>query len=262
MRVATVLPTLRPVAAYHKTFNKGSINEVPCFTISISMVDKGEFVTVVGSNGSGKTTMLNVICGSTQIDDGSIIVNGKDVSQLKEHQRASFIGRVFQIREKGLCLSLTYSRNMSLADNKGRPYGLTPALKRGGGPILHSWNSKLGQDKTDVKVGSLSVVRGRHGTTDIYMVPVDLLILDEHTAALDPRISETIMELTDRLIAEKGVTTIMVTHNLRYAVEYGNRLLMMHEGGFVLDASEDEKKTHEVSDLLDLFNEISIECGN
>ncbi len=250
----------------YKTFNKGSINEVPLFHDFNLTVDKGEFVTVVGSNGSGKTTMLNVICGSTQIDEGRIIVNERDVTQLKEHQRASFIGRVFQDPGKGTCPSLTILENMSLADNKGRPYGLTPGIKKRRRDQYCTLleQLKLGlEDKTDVKVGSLS--GGQRQALALListMVPVDLLILDEHTAALDPRISETIMELTDRLIAEKGVTTIMVTHNLRYAVEYGNRLLMMHEGGFVLDASEDEKKTHEVSDLLDLFNEISIECGN
>ena len=250
----------------YKTFNRGSVNEVPLFSDFNLMVDKGEFVTVVGSNGSGKTTMLNVICGSTHIDGGRIAVNDRDITHLKEHQRSSFIGRVFQDPGKGTCPSLTILENMSLADNKGKPFGLTPGIKKRRRNHYCSLleQLKLGlEDKTDLEVGSLS--GGQRQALALListMVPVDLLILDEHTAALDPRISETIMELTNQLIAEKGITTIMVTHNLRYAVEYGNRLLMMHQGGFVIDASEEEKKSHEASDLLNVFNEISIECGN
>ena len=250
----------------HKTFNRGSVNEVTLFSDFNLMIKKGEFATVVGSNGSGKTTMLNIICGSTHIDRGSIVVNNKDVVQLKEHQRASFIGRVFQDPGKGTCPSLTILENMSLADNKGRRFGLTPGIQKRKIDYYRSLleQLKLGlEDKMDLQVGNLS--GGQRQALALListMVPIDLLILDEHTAALDPRSSETVMELTDHIISEKGITTLMVTHNLRYAVEYGSRLLMMHQGDFVVDASGEEKERLEVSDLLKVFNEISIECGN
>jgi len=250
----------------YKTFNRGTINEVVLFTDFDLMIKKGEFVSVVGSNGSGKTTMLNIICGSTGIDSGSIVVNNKDITHLKEHQRASFIGRVFQDPGKGTCPSLTILENMSLADNKGRSFGLTPGIQRRKIDYYRTLleQLKLGlEDKTNLRVGSLS--GGQRQALALListMVPIDLLILDEHTAALAPRSSETVMELTNRIITEKGITTLMVTHNLRYAVEYGNRLLMMHQGGFVIDAAGEEKASLGVPDLLKVFNEISIECGN
>jgi putative ABC transport system ATP-binding protein len=185
---------------------------------------------------------------------------------MKEHRRAAFIGRVFQDPAKGTCPSLTVLENMSLADNKGAPYGLTRGVNRRRIDYYRSSLEllKLGlEDKLDLQVGSLS--GGQRQALALListMAPLDLLILDEHTASLDPRSSETVMELTNRIVLEKKVTTLMVTHNLRYAVQYGNRLIMMHNGECVIDVADDEKTNYAVPDLLKVFNEISVECGN
>ena len=244
----------------HKTFNKGTVNEVALFSDFNLAIKKGEFVSVVGSNGSGKTTMLNIICGSTQIDSGIITVKNRDIGHLKEHQRASFIGRVFQDPGKGR-VPLTVLENLSLADNKGSFFGLSTGIRRSKIDYFRSLleQLKLGlEDKIDIRVGSLS--GGQRQALALLiatMVPIDLLILDEHTAALDPRSSETVMELTYRIVTGKGITTLMVTHNLRYAVEYGSRLLMMHQH-LCGRCFGRRKGKAQVPDLLKVFNEISI----
>jgi putative ABC transport system ATP-binding protein len=249
-----------------KTFNKGSVNEVPLFTDFSLNIKQGEYVSVVGSNGSGKTTMLNILCGTTEIDGGRIFVKNKDIGRMKEYQRASFIGRVFQDPAKGTCPTLTILENMSLADNKGNAYGLVPGVNKRRTDFYRSQLEllKLGlEDKLNLQVGSLS--GGQRQALALListMTPIDLLILDEHTAALDPRSSETVMELTNRIVLEKKITTLMVTHNLKYAIQYGDRIIMMHKGECVIDAAGDDKKNYAVADLLKVFNEISIECGN
>jgi len=249
-----------------KTFNKGSVNEVVLFSDFNLNIRQGEYVSVVGSNGSGKTTMLNILCGSTDIDSGRIFVKNKDVYRMKEYQRARFIGRVFQDPAKGTCSNLTILENMSLADNKGALYGLTRGINKRRIDFYRSQleQLKLGlEDKINLHVGSLS--GGQRQALALListMVPIDLLILDEHTAALDPRSSETVMELTNQIVLEKKITTLMVTHNLRYAIQYGNRIIMMHKGECVIDAAGNEKSNYAVADLLKIFNEISVECGN
>lgn len=250
----------------HKTFNKGSVNEVVLFTDFCLTIGKGEFVSVVGSNGSGKTTMLNILCGTTEIDSGRIYVKDREIGKMREHQRASFIGRVFQDPSKGTCPSLTILENMSLADSKGRRYGLTPGVNKRHTDAYRTQLERLRlglEDKIHLQVGSLS--GGQRQALALListMTPIDLLILDEHTAALDPRSSETVMELTDQIVSESKITTLMVTHNLKYSAQYGSRLIMMHNGGSVLDVAGDEKYGYAVQDLLTLFNSISIECGN
>jgi putative ABC transport system ATP-binding protein len=250
----------------YKTFNKGSVNEVVLFTDFNLNITQGEFVSVVGSNGSGKTTMLNILCGTTEIDSGKIFLKGQDIGKMKEYQRAASIGRVFQNPATGTCPSLTILENMSLADNKGSTYGLTPGINKRRIDFYRSQLEllKLGlEDKIDLLVGSLS--GGQRQALALListMTPIELLILDEHTAALDPRSSETVMELTERIVREKRLTTLMVTHNLRYAVQYGDRLIMMHKGDSVIDVAGEDKNNYAVSDLLKIFNEISVECGN
>ncbi len=249
-----------------KNYNPGSVNEICLFKDFSFTVNDGEFVSVVGSNGSGKTSMLNLICGSIDADSGKILVNGEDISKKKDFVRQRRIGRVYQDPSKGTCPSMTILENMSLAENKGKPYNLGHGVNKAKveeyRQMLRPLNLGL-EDKMGIPVGSLS--GGQRQALALLMAtmtPIDFLILDEHTAALDPKTAEIIMELTDKVVKEKGVTTIMVTHNLRYAVEYGNRLIMMHEGEVILDKSGDEKKNVNTEEIMGIFNRISVECGN
>ena len=237
-----------------KYYNIGTVNEVCLFKDFNLTVDDGDFISVIGSNGSGKTSMLNLICGSLQAEAGNIILNEEDISHQKEYIRQRKIGRVYQNPAMGTCPSMTILENMSLADNKGKKFGLGFGTNKKRIDYYRELLSQLGlglEDMMGSKVGSLC--GGQRQA---------ILILDEHTAALDPKTAELIMELTGKVVKEKKLTTIMVTHNLRYAVEYGNRILMMHQGHAVLDKAGEEKTKLVVDDLLDQFNQISIECGN
>ena len=249
-----------------KVFNPGSVNEKTVFDDFTMDVARGDFVSVVGSNGSGKTTMLNILCGSLPLDSGKVFVDGRDITKLKEHDRAKFIGRVFQDPAKGTCANLTILENFALADNKGKPFGLTRSVnkKRIDDYRAHIATLHMGlEDRMDQTVGALSGGQRQALALIIStMAPIDLLILDEHTAALDPKSSETVMELTERVVREKHLTTLMVTHNLRFAVEYGNRLVMMHQGAPVLDLSGTDKAQTSTDALVSKFAEISIELGN
>ena len=250
----------------NKYYNPGTVNEMCLFKdFNLNVLD-GEFVSVVGSNGSGKTSMLNIICGSIPIDRGTIRIGSEDITMMPEYQRQRRIGRVYQNPAMGTCPTMTILENMSLADNKGMSFNLTRGTNRkridSYRESLHSLNLGL-EDKLHVPVGSLSGgQRQAMALLMATMTPIEFLILDEHTAALDPKTAELIMQLTDQVVKEKKLTTIMVTHNLRYAVEYGNRLIMMHQGEVVIDKAGDEKKVTEIDSILEKFNEISIECGN
>jgi len=249
-----------------KTFNIGTVNEQTLFTGFSLTVEKGDFISVVGSNGSGKTTMLNIISGSIPVDGGSVILDGEDITKLPEFRRAAKIGRVFQDPSVGTVPGLSILENLSVAANKGRPYGLQFAVPKKKNDRLYSAVAELGlglEDKMDIPVGLLS--GGQRQAIALLMAtmtPISFLILDEHTAALDPKTAEIIMKLTDRIVREKSLTAIMVTHNLRYAVEYGNRMLMLHHGDIVLERKAAAKTETTVDDILSVFNEISIECGN
>ena len=250
----------------HKYYNAGTVNEMCLFEDFSLTINKGEFVSVVGSNGSGKTSMLNIICGSIPIDRGQVRINEKDITNMPEYKRQRTIGRVYQNPAMGTCPSMTILENMSIADNKGKPFNLRLGTNKQRidhyRKLLHSLGLGL-EDKLYVKVGSLS--GGQRQAMALLMstmTPIEFLILDEHTAALDPKTAEVIMELTDKVVKEKQLTTIMVTHNLRYAVEYGNRLIMMHQGKTIIDKSHTEKENIKIDDILNRFNAISIECGN
>lgn len=250
----------------YKYYNPGTVNEMCLFKDFNLTVKDGEFLSVVGSNGSGKTSMLNIICGSIPIESGNIVLDGKDITNAKEFRRNEKIGRVYQNPSLGTCPSMTILENMSLADNKGKRFGLGRGVNKQRieyyREILRPLNLGL-EDKMHVKVGSLS--GGQRQAMALLMstmTPIEFLILDEHTAALDPKTAEIIMELTDKIVKEKHLTTIMVTHNLRYAVDYGSRLLMMHQGESVIDCAGEEKAAMSIDDILEKFNEISIECGN
>ena len=263
-----------------KIYNPGDVTEMCLFSGFSLSVEKGSFVSVVGSNGSGKTSLLNIICGSIPVDSGRVIVNGVDVTSVPEHERYSRIGRVWQNPATGTCSDLTILENMALADCGPEP-GTAPhgrhgakcrrfGLGRGVSPArVEFYREQLAtlhlglEDKLGQRAGALS--GGQRQAMALVMstlTPVDILILDEHTAALDPKTAELIMELTDRVVREKRLTAVMVTHKLRFAADYGDRLLMMHAGHAVLDAAGEEKKKKTVNDLLGLFTEISIECGN
>ena len=250
----------------NKNYNPGSVNELCLFKDFNLTVKDGEFVSVVGSNGSGKTSMLNIICGSIAVDSGKILIHGEDITKQKDYIRQRRIGRVYQDPSKGTCPSMTILENMSIAENKGKPYNLGRGVNKAKletyREMLRPLNLGL-EDKMGVQVGSLS--GGQRQALALLMAtmtPIDFLILDEHTAALDPKTAEIIMELTNQVVKEKKVTTIMVTHNLRYAVEYGNRLIMMHEGKAILDKADEEKKSINTEEIMGIFNKISVECGN
>ena len=229
-------------------------------------VKDGEFVSIVGSNGSGKTSMLNIICGSIPIDSGDCLIGGESINKQKDFVRYKKIGRVYQNPSMGTCPNMTILENLSLADNKGKHFGLGIGVSKKRINDYKQMLSTLGlglEDKLNVKMGSLS--GGQRQAVALLMAtmtPLDFLILDEHTAALDPHTADIIMELTDKIVREKKLTAIMVTHNLRYAVEYGSRLIMMDKGHIVLDVKGEKKKNTKVEDILDLFTSISIECGN
>lgn len=246
-----------------KYYNKGTANETCLFHGFSLTIQDGEFISVVGSNGSGKTSLLNLICGSIPVDGGSIIMNGKDITGMKEFRRQKKIGRVFQNPALGTCPSMTILENMSLADQKGKKFGLTPGTDK---KRVESYRESLShlnlglENKLDVKVSALS--GGQRQALALLMAvmsPIEFLLLDEHTAALDPKTAELIMKLTRQIVEQKHVTTLMVTHNLRYAAEYGNRLLMMHQGEVVFDKTGEEKEAVNGKKIYEAFNQVCID---
>ncbi len=250
----------------YKRFNAGTIDEKILFEDFNLDIKDGDFVAIVGSNGSGKTTALNIISGDIKPDSGKVLLGGKDITKQKNFQRAAKIARVFQNPSMGTSPSMTIMENMSLADNKGKTYGLTKGLNNKRRDFYRSQLELLGmglENRMETVAGALS--GGQRQALALIMATLKtptLLLLDEHTAALDPKSSDIVMNLTEKVVKEKNITTLMVTHNLRYAVDYGTRAIMMHEGDIVLDISGEEKKDHSIDDYLKIFNEISIECGN
>ncbi|MEG0492518.1 MAG: ATP-binding cassette domain-containing protein [Clostridia bacterium] len=249
-----------------KVYAPGSVNELCLFRHFQLNIPKGQFVSVVGSNGSGKTSMLNLLCGSIAVDEGGIFMGDEEITKLREYKRYRRIGRVYQNPAMGTCGNMTILENMSMADHKGKHFGITPGINKKRIDDYRALLSTLGlglEDKLQTSVSALS--GGQRQAMALLMstlTPIEFLILDEHTAALDPKTAEIIMRLTDQIVREKQLTTLMVTHNLRYALEYGNRLLMLHEGQIVLDQTGAEKSALSLNEVLRLFNEISIECGN
>ena len=249
-----------------KTFSAGTVDEKVLFDNFCIKINQGDFVAVVGSNGSGKTTMLNITSGDINPDSGSVLLGGEDITSLKNYRRASRIARVFQNPSMGTCPAMTIFENMSIADNKGKPFGLRPGLNKQRKEFYQTRLESLGmglENRLGTKAGTLS--GGQRQALSLIMATIsspDLLLLDEHTAALDPKSSDIVMELTKRIVDDKKITTLMVTHNLRHAVEYGSRSVMMHEGKVVMDVSGAERENLRIDDYLKIFNEISIECGN
>ena len=249
-----------------KVYNPGSVTERRLFENFSLTVEEGQFVSIVGGNGSGKTSLLNIICGSIPIEGGDVLVDGTSISRLKDYQRYVSMGRVYQNPAAGTCPNLTMLENLSLADNKGKSFNLRRGVDRRRAEGYREQLRSLGlglEDHLDVKMGALS--GGQRQAVALLMAtmtPLRFLILDEHTAALDPKTADAVMTLTDRVVREKKLTALMVTHNLRYAAEYGDRVLMMNQGHVVLDRAGEEKKNTSIDSILGMFNQISSECGN
>ena len=245
----------------YKTFNAGTVNEkVALQDLNLTLED-GDFVTVIGGNGAGKSTMLNAVAGVWPIDMGKILIDGQDVTRLSEHQRAKYIGRVFQDPMMGTAATMGIEENLALAARRGVTRSLKVGITKKEREEYHELLKTLDlglEDRMTSKVGLLS--GGQRQAVTLLMATLKkpkLLLLDEHTAALDPKTAETIMVLTGRVVKEKGLTALMVTHNLRYAVEYGDRLLMLDHGKIVLDRAGEEKANLQVSDLLQRFEQVS-----
>lgn len=241
-----------------KVFNKNTINEKIILNNLNLHINKGDFITVIGSNGAGKSSLLNLISGSILPDGGSICLNGSDISSLPEHKRTKFIGRVFQNPTLGTSPSMSILENLSMACNKGSKFGLTPGIHKKNLALFKGALSSLSlglENNLDKKVGLLS--GGQRQALSLLISTIsnpDLLLLDEHTAALDPKTSENIIKLTKNTVNEKNITTLMITHNLNYAIDIGNRLIMLHGGKILLDIKGEEKKSLTIPKLLDLFN--------
>ena len=244
-----------------KTFNAGTANEKQALRgVSLTLND-GDFCTVIGGNGAGKSTMLNAVAGTFPVDAGTISIGGTDVTHLPEFKRAKFIGRVFQDPMMGTAPTMQIIENLALAarrgQNRGLKWGITKAEKERYQELLHGLDLGL-EDRLTSKVGLLS--GGQRQALTLLMASLQkpkLLLLDEHTAALDPKTAAKVLELSDRIVEENHLTTMMVTHNMKDAIAHGNRLIMMYDGRIVIDVSGEEKKKLTVPQLLELFSKVS-----
>lgn len=244
-----------------KTFNPGTVNEKRAISDISFHMNKGDFVTVIGGNGAGKSTLLNAIAGVWPIDRGSIVIGGKDVTALPEHKRASYIGRVFQDPNKGTAPDMQIEENLALAYRRGKIRGLRWGVTKAEKEIYREKLATLGlglEDRMNAKVGLLS--GGQRQALTLLMASLSnpqLLLLDEHTAALDPTTAKKVLEISDEIVSANGLTAIMITHNMRDAIAHGNRLIMMDAGKIIFDVSGDEKKRLTKQDLLQKFAEIA-----
>ena len=244
-----------------KTFNAGTVHEKQALRgVSLTLND-GDFCTVIGGNGAGKSTMLNAVAGTFPVDAGTISIGGTDVTHLPEFKRAKFIGRVFQDPMMGTAPTMQIDENLALAARRGQSrglkWGITKAEKEHYQELLHGLDLGL-EDRLTSKVGLLS--GGQRQALTLLMASLQkpkLLLLDEHTAALDPKTAAKVLELSDRIVEENHLTTMMVTHNMKDAIAHGNRLIMMYNGRIVIDVSGEEKKKLTVPQLLELFSKVS-----
>ena len=244
-----------------KTFNAGTVNEKTALNHLSLHLNEGDFVTVIGGNGAGKSTMLNAVAGVWPVDTGKIMIDGTDVTRLGEHQRAKYIGRVFQDPMTGTAATMQIEENLALAARRGKPrtlrVGITKKEREEYRELLKTLDLGL-EDRLTAKVGLLS--GGQRQALTLLMATMNqpkLLLLDEHTAALDPKTALKVLTLSAKLVAEHNLTTLMITHNMKDAIKYGNRLIMMHEGHIIYDVSGEEKKKLKVADLLAKFQTAS-----
>ncbi|MCQ2438196.1 MAG: ABC transporter ATP-binding protein [Oscillospiraceae bacterium] len=244
-----------------KTFYPGTVNAKTALNSLSLKLEPGDFVTVIGGNGAGKSTMLGAIAGNVQIDSGSILIDGQDVTRLPEYKRAAFLGRVFQDPMMGTAPTMQIDENLALAARRGQKrglkWGITKTERTDYRELLKTLDLGL-EDRLTAKVGLLS--GGQRQALTLLMAALKqpkLLLLDEHTAALDPKTAAKVLELSDRIVEENGLTTLMITHNMKDAIAHGNRLIMMDAGRVVLDIAGENKKKLTVADLLALFSEAS-----
>ena len=244
-----------------KVFHPGTINEkIALHDLNLTLND-GDFVTVIGGNGAGKSTMQNIISGVYRPDEGQILLDGLDVTPLPEYKRAKYLGRVFQDPSMGTAADMQIEENLALAHRRGRHRTLRPGITKKEREEYRRLLAELDlglENRMSVKVGLLS--GGQRQAITLLMASLScpkLLLLDEHTAALDPKTAAKVLEITNRIVNENRLTTLMITHNMRDAIAYGNRLIMLHEGNILIDVSGEEKKNLTVEDLLALFNKAS-----
>ena len=245
----------------YKTFNPGTINEkVALNGVSLSLND-GDFVTVIGGNGAGKSTLLNAVAGTWFVDEGNILIDGNDVTRLPEHKRAIYLGRVFQDPMTGTAATMEIQENLALAKRRGNKRFLRPGITKQEREEYISLLASLVlglENRLTSKVGLLS--GGQRQALTLLMATLKkpkLLLLDEHTAALDPKTAAKVLSITDQIVNRDNLTTLMITHNMRDAILHGNRLIMMSEGKIILDISGEEKKKLTVKDLLEQFEKAS-----
>lgn len=244
-----------------KTFNAGTINQKTALNGLSLHLNEGDFVTVIGGNGAGKSTMLNAVAGVWSVDAGSIFIDGTDVTRLPEHKRARFLGRVFQDPMTGTAAGMQIEENLALAARRGTTRTLRSGITR---KEREEYKERLKildlglEERMTSKVGLLS--GGQRQALTLLMATLKkpkILLLDEHTAALDPKTAAKVLDATDRIVAKDQLTTIMITHNMKDAIAHGNRLIMMHEGRVIYDVAGEEKKSLKVSDLLAKFEQVS-----
>ncbi len=247
------------ITGLKKVFNRGTVNEKVALNGLNITVNDGDFVTVIGGNGAGKSTMLNAICGVFPVDEGKIVLDGNDITALPEYKRAKFLGRVFQDPMMGTSPNMEIQENLALAFRRGKSRLLRPGITKAEKELYREHLKRLGlglEDRMTSKVGLLS--GGHRQALTLLMATLnrpDLLLLDEHTAALDPKTAAKVLALTEEITSEEKLTTIMITHNMKDAIHYGNRLVMMHEGRVVYDVSGEEKSALTVEDLLKKFEQ-------
>lgn len=245
----------------HKTFNKGTVNEKKALQGLNLKLNEGDFVTVIGGNGAGKSTTLNAIAGTWFVDEGKIMIDGVDVTRLAEYKRAKYLGRVFQDPMTGTAPNMQIEENLALALRRGQLRGLKSGITHKERELYKERLQILDlglENRMTTSVGLLS--GGQRQALTLLMATLKkpkLLLLDEHTAALDPKTASKVLEATERIVAKDNLTTIMITHNMKDAIAHGNRLIMMHEGRIIYDVCGEEKKALHVSDLLHKFEEVS-----
>ena len=244
-----------------KTFNPGTVNAKTALNNLNLTLNDGDFVTVIGGNGAGKSTMLNAVAGTIQVDTGSILLDGKDITRLPEYKRAAYLGRVFQDPMMGTAATMQIEENLALAARRGKPRTLRPGITKADREFYREQLKILDlglEDRMTTKVGLLS--GGQRQALTLLMATLQqpkLLLLDEHTAALDPKTAAKVLDATQRIVDRSHLTTMMITHNMRDAITYGNRLIMMYEGHVVVDVRGEEKKNLTVEQLLNLFSKAS-----